>query len=66
MNKFINLETGRAKESLPDLSDALRKGSSPVTKNHQKFLDKVFEIIINHPYPVARFKYWKDLGPEYK
>ena len=30
-----------------------------------KFFDRVFELIINNPYPITRFHYWKHLNWEY-
>ena len=34
-------------------------------KSLNKFLDSVFELLINNPYPSVRVSYWKDLNSEY-
>ncbi|CAI2373076.1 unnamed protein product [Moneuplotes crassus] len=39
--------------------------ASKAMEKHKKFLDSVFEMIINHPYSLTRFRYWKDLNSEY-
>mmetsp|Transcript_21320 Transcript_21320/g.20960 ORF Transcript_21320/g.20960 Transcript_21320/m.20960 type:complete len:172 (-) Transcript_21320:121-636(-) len=40
--------------------------SSEAMNKHRQFLDSVFEMIINHPYSVTRYRYWKDLNSEYQ
>ena len=66
LQKFKEIESKKSKNDSEEMGDTVKDKGYPVMKKHQQFLDRVFEIIINHPYPIARFSYWKDLGPEYK
>ena len=64
---FVDLETMEAKEKpTKSLKQHFEEESDAVLKKHQHFLDKLFEIIINHLYPIEKFSYWKDLGRDYK
>ena len=47
------------------LKDNLRIQHKGFNKGSNKFLDRVFELLINNPYPVQRFSYWKHLNSEY-
>ncbi|CAI2371258.1 unnamed protein product [Moneuplotes crassus] len=66
IQKFIDPTKMQAKEGMQDaIATDFRKSGLKIMENHQNFLDRVFEMLINHPYPTPRFSYWKELGPVY-
>ncbi|CAI2370792.1 unnamed protein product [Moneuplotes crassus] len=63
---FINTETADlSKETNEDLSILFNRRLNKMMNKHKKFLDRSFEMIINNPYPITRYKYWGDFKPEY-
>mmetsp|Transcript_12679 Transcript_12679/g.11236 ORF Transcript_12679/g.11236 Transcript_12679/m.11236 type:complete len:278 (+) Transcript_12679:259-1092(+) len=66
LGQFETIENkDKGNKDLPCFSQYFHKNIQDTQKKHKKFLDCVFELIINHPYPVTRFKYWKYLNTEY-
>ena len=63
---FVDPETMKYKKdpSTPVATDVFANLNRIMGK-HKTFLDKIFEMIINHPYPITRYKYWKDLSEDY-
>mmetsp|Transcript_12535 Transcript_12535/g.11081 ORF Transcript_12535/g.11081 Transcript_12535/m.11081 type:complete len:127 (-) Transcript_12535:365-745(-) len=67
IGQMVNLETMEVKKDVVGgLVQHFRKIFPLVMEQHQKILDRVFEMIINNAYPVARFSYWKDLNGPYE
>jgi len=66
LEKFVDLNTMKAKQN-PEISiiDHFKQTSGEMMEKHKKFFDAVFDMIINHVYPVSKFGYWKDLTPQY-
>ena len=46
------------------LKNKLHENKCEINKKHKEFLDKTFEMLINQPYPVSRFNYWKYFNSE--
>mmetsp|Transcript_888 Transcript_888/g.770 ORF Transcript_888/g.770 Transcript_888/m.770 type:complete len:196 (+) Transcript_888:394-981(+) len=67
INQIDNLTTVGVKKNIDEKIINLFRANSPsVMIQHQKFLDRVFEMIINTAYPIARFSHWKDLKQDYQ
>ncbi len=66
MKKFVDTDKMQAKEDRKlSLADDFKKTSIDIMNKHKQFLDGIFEMIINHPFPVTRYSYWKEIKPTY-
>ncbi|CAI2372921.1 unnamed protein product [Moneuplotes crassus] len=66
IDQLSNLDTDDSKnETHPTINGFCRQQGNDLRKKFACFLDQTFKLIINHPYPAPRFKYWKGWTKEY-
>ena len=65
IENFIDPETMKFKKNSFSIATHFKAISQEVVRKHKTFLDGIFRMIINNPYPVSRFTYWSILTPTY-